>query len=190
MPLEDIVLHCSPTLAGLKTGNLFSTCCTSREELKMELRELNHLLNEKGLRIIPLWYNKNKALIYIYRPDRLKKDLCQQEAEAILQEKGYQTGDASRCLIQLIRRFTENLQFPHEIGLFLGYPPSDVRGFIKSPCDGVKCTGCWKVYGNKEEALKTFQKYRTCTQICYKQFLEGVSLEQLIDQASLLQLAE
>ena len=38
----------------------------------------------------------------------------------------------NRCIVKLIGRLQENEGFPHEIGLFLGYPPEDVLGFIEN----------------------------------------------------------
>lgn len=38
----------------------------------------------------------------------------------------------------------------NEVGLFLGYPPEDVRCFMNDSRRGVKCTGCWKAYGDEE----------------------------------------
>jgi hypothetical protein len=44
---------------------------------------------------------------------------------------------------------------------------------------GVKCTGCWKAYGNEEEAKRTFRKYRKCTEVYRREFSKGRSLLQL-----------
>ena len=49
-----------------------------------------------------------------------------------------------QCLARLIERLKDADEFPHEIGLFLGYPPEDVEGFIQEP-NGQKYTGIWKV---------------------------------------------
>lgn len=54
---------------------------------------------------------------------------------------------------------------PDEIGLFLGYPPEDVEGFLNDPCKGVKICGCWKAYGNEAEARKAFEKIRKCNDV-------------------------
>lgn len=40
-------------------------------------------------------------------------------------------GCTERCVAELIRRVRHEEDFPHEIGLFLGYPSEDVSGFIK-----------------------------------------------------------
>lgn len=59
----------------------------------------------------------------------------------------------------MIKKLREEPDFPHEIGLFLGYPLEDVKGFIENKADSSKCSGCWKVYGNEQKALKLFEKY-------------------------------
>jgi hypothetical protein len=74
---------------------------------------------------------------------------------------------------------TSDESFPHEVGLFLGYPPEDVKGFMEDARRGVKCAGCWKVYGNGEEAVKTFSRYKKCTDIYRKELSKGRSLLQL-----------
>ena len=58
-----------------------------------------------------------------------------------------------------MRRLQRFEAFPHEIGLFLSYPPEDVRGFIEHKGHESKCDGCWKVYGDAERAKKTFRTY-------------------------------
>ena len=52
MSEEFLVRNCAPTLAGLKTANLFSCPCAGREELARSVRQLNGRLNGKGLRIV------------------------------------------------------------------------------------------------------------------------------------------
>lgn len=66
MSEDMIVRHCSPTLAGLKTGNMFSCWFSDVTEMRDTLRRLNHLLGKKGLRIVPLRFKKNQALVYVY----------------------------------------------------------------------------------------------------------------------------
>ena len=73
---EDLIVrHCSPTLAGLKTANLFAAEYTSEEALRNDLRALNRVLVPKGLRALPLRRENGRALIYLYRPKRLAQDL-------------------------------------------------------------------------------------------------------------------
>ena len=179
MNLErELVKHGAPTLAGLKTGNLF-TLRPEAECINGKLRELNRQLRTKGVRLIPLRRTGKSMLVYLYRPDRLEEDLVSPEAEGILKEKGYACGDVQRCITCLIRHLASDESFPHEIGLFLGYPPSDVRCFMRDSREGVKCTGCWKAYDHPQEAEKIFTKYKKCTDVYCRQFDKGRSLDRL-----------
>ena len=76
-------------------------------------------------------------------------------------------------------RFRQGGEFPHEVGVFLGYPPEDVDGFIGNRACGHKCVGCWKVYGEEEAARKTFAKYQKCTRVYCEQWARGASIERL-----------
>ena len=63
MSEELLVRHCSPTLAGMKTGNMFTCSFENEESMKGDVRKLNGLLGKKGLRVLPLRYRNNRALI-------------------------------------------------------------------------------------------------------------------------------
>lgn len=177
MSEELMVRHCSPTLAGLKTGSIFTWTFADERELRDELRRWNRLLGKKGLRILPLRIRERRALVYVYRPRRLRQDLQHETASRLLQERGYDA-EPHRCVLQLIRRLREDGEFPHEIGLFLGYPPEDVHGFIENK-GACKQVGCWKVYGDEQAAQKTFAKYKKCTDVYCAKLAGGRSIERL-----------
>ena len=180
MPDSIIIENCSPTLAGIKTGNIFTIERKLISDIRDELRELNQLFTGKGLRAIPLKISEKSVLIYLYRPDRLKADLSSDEAKEILKEKGYSCKSIERDIVHLIHHIHDDGSFPHEIGLFLGYPPVDVKGFMADTRKGVKCVGYWKVYGDKEKAEKTFSSYRKCTEVYKKCLAGGRCLSQMI----------
>lgn len=175
MSEELIVRHCAPTLANLKTGSLFVCPITDRPSFFSSLRSLNELLVPKGLRALPLRIREYSALVYLYRPSRLKKDLEDPAAIKILQDHGYSC--YGKCLPRLIERIRASEEFPHEIGLFLGYPPEDVQGFLDHrPC---KCSGCWKVYGDENKAKKTFDLYKKCERVYCQQLARGIDIKRL-----------
>ena len=176
---EMIIRHGSPTLAGLKTGNLFNCPYPGKKELLATLRSLNRRLAPKGVRIVPLHRSEEKVLLYIYRPGKLKQDFAVKEASDLLEAYGYSVDDPGKCIAELSRRLQEAEEFPHEIGLFLVYPSEDVKGFIENRAAGYKCSGCWKVYGNEQDAKKQFERYRKCTNVYCTQWANGKSIEQL-----------
>lgn len=179
MSEEMIINHCSPTLAGIKTGALFNCAYPSERELRSSVRAWNKTLSPKGLRVLPLRYNGRTALIYIYRPAMLSDDLKNEAARRLLAKCGYVSETPEGCIVQLLRRFAECEEFPHEIGLFLGYPPEDVCGFIANKACGYKCVGYWKVYGDEEKAKKAFARFEKCTRCYCQQHAKGTGIERL-----------
>ncbi len=179
MSEEMIVKYCSPTLAGLKTGSMFTSFFENKCEMHRCICSLNRMLTKKGLRVLPLKFKQNSALIYIFRPSRLCDDLTDDTARRILSERGYCVHSPNRCIVQLIERLRESGEFPHEIGLFLGYPPQDVCGFIENKAEKCRCCGCWKVYSDEKAAMKTFERYKKCTDVYCAHFANGAPIEKL-----------
>lgn len=179
MSEEMVVRHCSPTLAGLKTGSLFTAKFADYIELRDAVRRLNRVLIKKGLRVLPLRYRNGTGLIYVYRPQRLSSDLQDEVACELLRDCGYCNKSPEQCIVHLTKRLNSSEEFPHEIGLFLGYPTVDVLGFIQNKAQNFKCSGMWKVYGDAEQAQKTFELYKKCTRIYCEQWSLGKDIERL-----------
>ena len=181
---ELVVYHCSPTMAGLKTGSLFNCPTKNVRTFIKSIREMNRRLVPRGARIVPLKNMGKSTLVYMYRPDRLREDLRNRTAERILAERDYPVGEAEKCIVELVRRLEAGEGFPHEIGLFLGYPPEDVDAFMKNGAAGAKCIGVWKVYGDVETARRKFAQYKKCTQLYCEAFREHRSFDRLVVSCS------
>ena len=179
MSEQSFIRNTAPTLAGLKTGSLFPYRYESRTQALRELRSFNRRLTPKGLRLLPLRMTDTFAMLYLYRPARLREDLREEKTACLLKEAGYKTSDETGCLCELCRRLNEQPDFPHEIGLFLSYPPEDVRGFMEHRDQGCKCVGCWKVYGDEQAAKRKFSQYERCTKSYLRQHAQGQPLERL-----------
>lgn len=103
MSEEMVVRQCAPTLAGIKAGSLFPCPCTDRDALLDEVRQLNRRLSPKGLCLLPLRFTEGSALLYLYRPATLRRDLSDDLARRLLAEAGYDGGSCGRCVATLIR---------------------------------------------------------------------------------------
>lgn len=176
---QYLVQHCSPTLAGMKTGNLFGFQYASLQLLWEALEDWNEQLNDKGVFLSLLCAKDGRALIYVHRKMRLMRDWHCPRVRRFLSQLGYDTKNLSSAVGRLSRRIRENGRFPHEIGLFLGYPFEDVVGFIENAGRNCKCCGCWKVYCNEAEAKRQFAQFDQCTRIYCRRFEEGVPIQRL-----------
>lgn len=83
-------------------------------------------------------------------------------------------------MVELVRRLNRGEDFPHEIGLFLGYPAEDVSGFIRHGARCAKCVGTWKVYGDEESARKKFALYQKCTRLYCEAYRKHNNLDRLL----------
>lgn len=176
---RHLIEHCSPTLASLKTANLFNHSFSSEEELEKQLSDLNGQLGKKGITLLLLYRRRNKALIYVFRKNRLQADLNRPGVGRFLKKYGYEHMEVDYALDVLKKRLEEEESFPHEIGIFLGYPLGDVIGFIRNEGKNCKCLGCWKVYCNECEAVKTFARYQRCRAVYSRLWQSGRSVWQL-----------
>lgn len=176
---EMIVRYCAPTLAGLKTGGLFCYSSACASGLLAEIDACNRLLNPKGVQVILLRLEKDRALVYVYRPTKLARDINDQETWAFLVSVGYSAQGVEGCIDELAGRLVRSAVFPHEIGLFLGYPLPDVKAFIENKGQNCKCLGCWKVYTDEDRARKVFTQFDKCTRIYCKKYIEEKSILRL-----------
>ncbi|MGC4019993.1 MAG: DUF3793 family protein [Muricomes sp.] len=177
---EYLIRHCSPTLAGLKSGSLFAYAFQNEEEFYNEIGRIERLLLSKGLCMMIAKRQNQRALIYVYREARLNEDLNKSGVRWFLSAYGYDAQDTELLLERLCERIRESEEFPHEIGIFLGYPLGDVIGFIQNQGKRCKCVGCWKVYCDEADAQRTFNKFRKCRDVYGRLWENGKSLTQLI----------
>ena len=168
-----LVEHCSPTLASIKTANLFTFTYHSSEEVTQYIEDWNKKFQPKGVSITILRNRNQKALLYVYRPEKLNADLKRRGVPEFLQQYGYKEFTAEYGIEVLKSKFAKSEVFPHEIGLFLGYPLDDVIGFIENAGKNSKCSGCWKVYCNECETMKLFSQFKKCKDVYLRLFLQG-----------------
>lgn len=175
---KALVAHGSPTLARLKLGSLFTVSCAGGN-FDGELAQLNAILGPKGLVLTKLRERSGRALMYVYRTSELERSLACPMVQGFLKECGYDSFELEAVLSHLRKRLTASEEFPHEIGVFLGYPLADVIGFIQNEGRDCLCCGCWKVYSNECEALRTFARLRKCKEVYGRLFAQGCPLSQL-----------
>lgn len=178
--LEFLVIkQCAPTLANLKSAGLFSTPFEDREAFRAEVRRLDSCLRQKNVRLTILRERRNRALVYCYRPCRLQRDMAREDTCRFLEANGYCCEELGIMLARLSLRLCEEGCFPHEIGLFLGYPFADVMGFICHKGQNYKCCADWKVYGDEEGCRALFDAYKACREDFIARWRAGESIYRL-----------
>ena len=174
-----LVRHCAPTLAGLKTGNLFCLDLCEGVVLCDILAHWNQVLNPKGVLARVIAERHGRYFIYVYRNNALQNlgNCC--EVRDFLKGFGYMGFDVDSLLNFFQKRMTHSVCFPHEVGVFLGYPLQDVKDFIAYGGKNYKLIGCWKVYNDVPNCMHIFEVYKKCRKIFNERFEQGDSLTNL-----------
>lgn len=161
-----LALESAEVVAGIKPGNLVNVANRKRpcgqNPYRLWRRHGDALLAASSLNALELLDRGDSLLLYIYRESLLKEVLERKPARIILEKCGYRdTADPGRALSQLRGRIT-GISFPHEIGIFLGYPLKDVLAFMGEIAIPFACQGPWKIYGNPRQSLELAARYRQC----------------------------
>ena len=178
----DLLLaeHSAPVLAGLKTANLISCRKEWYPNLPEMLTVYQKAFASRGVCFRILCSCDYRFLLLVYRPNRLLQDLGSPEARELLQRYEYPMYEGLDALLDhLSKRTLDQKSFPHEIGLFLGYPIEDVRGFIEQRGKECKLIGYWKVYGDVQAARRLFRRFDRCRDIARGYVERGMTILEL-----------
>ncbi len=176
----QLLQYCAPTLANVKLGNLF-TLQDTQDTLMTEIQEKQQTFQGKGVDICMLGSTGGGTLIYVYRPQQLRETLNREDIQKFLKSQGYQDCSLEGAIETLSKHIKQASKrgFPHEIGVFLGYPLEDIQSFMIHKGKNSFFTGCWKVYHNPEIAAKTFQKFKKCRKIYLEKYEQGFDMNRL-----------
>ena len=176
-----LVRQCAPTLAGMKPGSIFCFNHSPLEVSRQKVCQWNKQLAPFGLTVQILLERpgSGSVIVFVYRHDRLEQMLSDDAYQSFLAQAGYERTNLDDLLEQLAQRLRTQPEFPHEIGVFLGYPLRDVIGFIENHGRNFTCCGFWKSYGDPAEMQVCFACYRRCIQTYVAMFEQGIPIERL-----------
>ncbi len=178
MGFDETIIHCcAPSLCGIKPACLFSMNSQNFKSGTQKLHEWQGDFSKEKKFFVPLKKSENRFLFFVYDKNLLEKVCQKSENFEYLASKGYTPEKGlSSVLAELLHRLAVNTDFPHEVGLFLGYPLEDVIGFERYGASNFKYSGYWKVYGDKEKAIRQMNLYKTCSGMCMKWLASGLSV--------------
>lgn len=122
---SKLVTFCSPTLLKMKAGNIFNIS-NEFNELEECLNYYNQLCNQRGI-YISIIHENNSKMIYVYQKEKLNNLFNNHKFRAVLNNYHYPYQDID-SLINWLKIRMNSSEFPHEIGLFLGYPLTVLKG--------------------------------------------------------------
>ena len=125
----QMAMHCAPVLAGLKPSNAVTLDY-------IDSKELIQSLAGSDIKCGLIYSGNGKCLWLLYREQQVNQYLMDPENQRFLKHCGYSSFQIQNILYTLKNRYrlykAGQADFPHELGLILGYPLCDVIGFIKN----------------------------------------------------------
>lgn len=173
-----IAYHCGAAMCGIKASNLISCRLDKYHNAEDTICALQSRLSGSGISLKIIRRTSRSLLVLVYRAKVLGRALQQQDVASFLQQYGYEAdSDCMQCIEHLATRLAQQPDFPHEIGVFLGYPLEDVVGFMNK--DSSKYSGMWQVYGDVAEAKARFLQYDRCSCGIMRRIAQGHSLDRI-----------
>lgn len=171
-----VVTQCAPVLKGVKISNLITMKPGG-------WRKIRAYLKKSRIICIPLYADAEKEVLFLYRYEQLERHLKNWEVREFLRGCGYESFEVASVLVRLRRRYRLyagiSKEFPHELGVLLGYPVGDVQGFIDNRGENSLTSRYWKVYQNPKEAERIFDLYDRVKEQALKEIMCGRTLSHV-----------
>lgn len=183
MSFDQLVIqYASPALCGIKPSNLFSVNDEVYVSHEQKIDSWNSAFRKDGLSFTKIKRNENSVLMFVCNASQVRSVCSNSACREYLVSKGYPLCCGMKDVMdELFRRLETQASFPHEIGIFLGYPLEDVISFEEKKRKEV-FTGIWKVYSDAENARRTNEEYRRCVARCRNLLDSGVSVPAIARQ--------
>lgn len=172
----QVAVQCAPVLKDVKISNLITVKAGGWHKIRADLKKSRIIC-------VPLYMDKEKEVLFLYRYKRLENYLRQKSVRRFLRKYGYGQVDIAFVLKNLRIRYElyagSGQGFPHELGVLLEYPVEDVEGFIANRGQNSLMSRYWKVYHNKQEAERRFHLYDEAKEQALWEIVSGSPLYKI-----------
>ena len=173
-----LVLQCAPVITGIKMSNLLTVSSEDKEQV-------SKILDGTGIQYYCLYQQEKKSIYFLFQRLELEEYLQEVKIIAVFKIFGYNEMSLTRIFQIFKERYIGYMQqgkeFPHEMGILLGYPLEDVEGFIKNKGKNYLYAGYWKVYENVEEKRLLFDAYESAKEGLVMLVANGYALRPMIE---------
>lgn len=171
-----LAFHCSPALFGIKPSNLMNVSLKDFPNIDSLIEELNNSFSKVSFELMKI--TKTSALILVYKKTKLSNAIFKKDNYDYLLSNGYPENKELNSYLNLLKERLKTSDFPHEIGVFLGYDLDDIKEY-KSGNKNCLLVGYWKVFSKKEEKEKIFDQYTRCKNIVSSLLNKGYNLNAI-----------
>lgn len=177
----ELAMQCAPLITGMKISNLFSIGLD-------DYKAMYDILENSGISVYQMGLLDGRVLFLLYQENQLASYLSRKDVAELLTGFGYDNVTPD-CILDTCRRryqkyMLEKKDFPHELGLILGYPPEDVEGFVSQQGKNSLYTGYWKVYKDLEAKKALFDRFEYAKESLIHLLSCGIGMKEIISVCS------
>ncbi len=158
-----VVSSAAEVIAGVKPANLIRilrrTLPCGRCMYQLWQEHGDDVMRDSALQVVTLRADDNGVSLLFYRPELLAKRLAGRTMQSFLLGYGYPQPLSLNAALTHLQKVCRDEDSPDEIGMFLGYPLKDVRGFISGSSRPWQGRCLWRVYGPPQRSLRLYQRF-------------------------------
>lgn len=174
---NQLIFQCAPLIVGLRISSLLMISNENMEPIRT-------LLQGSRISYYLIYKDSGRTTLLLFSRQELESYLSQNPVKSFLESEGYDAG----CLTDVLWNFRINYgrykrgreTFPHELGVILGYPIEDVKGYILDHGKRPLYTGYWKVYCNVSQKRELFRMFELSREMLLTLLHNGIGVEELI----------
>ena len=146
----------APLILGVKPSELLNVSLQEEEDWK-KFKSL--FLKNKELQIEEIRKLNGRLQVIFFQRKVLDSVLREKPIQDFLATMSYPQRYSLETYIYLLKQRIITHDFPHEVGVFLGYPLKDVLGFMGLLSLPYQRTQGWRIYGDETISNEVYEKY-------------------------------
>lgn len=175
-----LVYNTATVIAGIKPASTVTLSKIYGDLYTKWIKYGKDFIKKICLNYIDLRENEKAVIILIFSKDLLISHVNKEKNKNFLINLGYsEEMDIDRTLTDLKKRY-DLYHCPHELGIFLGIPLSDVKDFMEYGEKRCLLCGYWKVYNDYYDAKMTFNRYDEIRERTVNNLIKGNNSEALV----------
>lgn len=174
----SLALNCAPLITGVKISNLLMIDNNNEAALRV-------ILKKSGVSHFRLLRLEEKSAFILFRRSHMETYLARSDVRKVLVRLGYDNFSFGHILRTFQERYQAYMNhgedFPHEMGLLLGYPIEDVIGFMENDGANYLYSGYWKVYSDVSAKKKIFEEYEIAKETIIQLLSEHMDMKHILE---------
>ncbi|MCD4842635.1 MAG: DUF3793 family protein [Methanosarcinales archaeon] len=170
--VHRIVRCTAATIAGRKPATLMNISNDNGGLLDAWDHNRADIFSRSEIDYYELKRTEKNAIVLFFNQNLLDELLRNESVNKFLSECGYES-DSIDYVLDMLRRRYAIAGCPPEIGVFLGIPLKDVKGFMGlNSLSHTKCK-MWRIYGDPVLSEKRMNEYRCARNMIRRRLISG-----------------